>query len=44
MHELTLNFNLVFCNRFVKYIQSTAISLSSVGAPNHLSNLKEGLV
>jgi len=44
MPHLALYYNLKFCIRFVKCSQSKAISLSSVGASNLLSNLKEGLV
>ena len=43
MQHLGLNFNLAFFNVFVK-CSPTAISLSSVGASNLLSNLQEGLL
>jgi len=39
-----LYYNLTFSDSFVKCSQSKAISLSSTGAPNHLSNLQEGLL
>jgi len=42
-HVLALNFNLALFNVFVKCSQPKAISLSSTGAPNRLSNLQEGL-